>query len=188
MIKKLRSFTGREKAFTLVELLIVIAIIAILTVAFLPNVLKAPAKARDATRLKQVNDIVSAIEVYATEKGEPPDSAAASPFCFTQAMADIIGINLPKDSKGSGSCDPDDANKNLFYYRYNEAVDPKFYIIAAKLESNSQANTGATKTLNAGGGAGGFNGVASLTDAKAFKGSVPAADQTDFYYISVGPQ
>ena len=37
-----------RKAFTLIELLIVIAIIAILTVAFLPGALKAPTKARDA--------------------------------------------------------------------------------------------------------------------------------------------
>lgn len=51
-----------QKAFTLIELLIVIAIIAILTVAFLPTLRGGQAGARNAARKSAVNDIVVAIE------------------------------------------------------------------------------------------------------------------------------
>lgn len=51
-----------KKAFTLIELLIVIAIIGILAVAFLPSLLGGPAKARDAQRmtdLKKLSDFLT---------------------------------------------------------------------------------------------------------------------------------
>lgn len=50
------SFSNK-KGFTLIELLIVIAIIGILAVAFLPSLLNAPAKGRDAQRLATVQKI-----------------------------------------------------------------------------------------------------------------------------------
>lgn len=46
-----------KKGFTLIELLIVIAIIAVLAVAFLPQVLGAPSKGRDAQRLAQMQKL-----------------------------------------------------------------------------------------------------------------------------------
>jgi len=52
----------KVKAFTLIELLIVIAIIAILTVAFLPTLRGGQIGARNAARKAAVNDIVLAIE------------------------------------------------------------------------------------------------------------------------------
>lgn len=51
----MKSFN--KKGFTLIELLIVIAIIGILAVAFLPSLLNAPAKGRDAQRLATVQKI-----------------------------------------------------------------------------------------------------------------------------------
>ena len=55
----------RKKAFTLVEMLIVIVIIGILAAALIPRLLGAQAKARDTARVAQVKDISTAIEMYA---------------------------------------------------------------------------------------------------------------------------
>ena len=46
-----------KKAFTLIEILIVIAIIGILSTAFLPSILGAPSKGRDAARIETINKV-----------------------------------------------------------------------------------------------------------------------------------
>lgn len=63
-----------RKAFTLIELLIVIAIIALLTVAFLPQIRGAQGKARDAGRRTGLDNITAAIESF----GRVPATAAAA--------------------------------------------------------------------------------------------------------------
>lgn len=57
-MKKTMSRLG----FTLIELLIVITIIGILAVVFLPTVLNAPAKSRDAARQVDVGKMIEVIE------------------------------------------------------------------------------------------------------------------------------
>lgn len=57
-MKNRKSILG----FTLIELLIVVTIIGILAVVFLPTILGAPEKARDATRKADLANTVQAIE------------------------------------------------------------------------------------------------------------------------------
>ena len=58
-----------KKGFTLIELLIVIAIIGILAVAFLPNLMGAPSKARDTQRIDAVREIVGYLSEYSLTSG-----------------------------------------------------------------------------------------------------------------------
>lgn len=66
-----------KKGFTLIELLIVISIIGILAVALLPQILSAPASARDTAKQAALNQIAVALEQYNAAAGKYPDAATA---------------------------------------------------------------------------------------------------------------
>jgi len=61
-----------KSGFTLIELLIVVSIIALLSVALLPNIGGAMAKARDASRKNDIASIVKTIEEYNMNNGSYP--------------------------------------------------------------------------------------------------------------------
>lgn len=61
-----------KKGFTLIEILIVIAIIGILAVAFVPSILGAPAKGRDAQRIEMLSKISDFLALKYAEGGALP--------------------------------------------------------------------------------------------------------------------
>ena len=87
-ISSIRGLLKKAKGFTLIELLIVIAIIAILTVAFLPQLTGAQAKARDTARIATIRSIATAIATI----GTPPIANPVAGGCldFTALPATTI--------------------------------------------------------------------------------------------------
>lgn len=73
-----------EKAFTLVELLIVVAIIGILAASVIVNLSLARTRARDARRKADLKSVQTALEIYAEEKGSYPSTLGMA-SCFQQA-------------------------------------------------------------------------------------------------------
>lgn len=73
MLKQLRKQTG----FTIIELLIVIAIIGILATLVLTNFQGAQAKGRDTVRKNDVNSIYQKLEEFYNENGGYPDGDLA---------------------------------------------------------------------------------------------------------------
>lgn len=104
-----------KKAFTLIELLIVIAIIGILAVAFLPSLLGAPAKGRDAQRLAAVQKIqsflVSESLVGGIASGVTTGCINSADAASTSAtkIGGLINLNIA-DFGGTFPKDPQSAN------------------------------------------------------------------------------
>ena len=61
-----------KKAFTLVEMLIVVIIIGILIAALLPKITWAQAKSRDTARKAAITQIAPALQMYYDDNGEYP--------------------------------------------------------------------------------------------------------------------
>lgn len=77
-----------EKAFTLVELLIVIGIIGVLSVTVLVNLNpgEAQKKSRDAQRIKDLGDLYNAIELYVADTGNTFTGALAGTPRFSNGL------------------------------------------------------------------------------------------------------
>ena len=65
---------GNDKGFSLIELIIVVAIMAILIMVVAPQYLKYVERSRNATDMQNARAVVTAIETYATDpdSGFPP--------------------------------------------------------------------------------------------------------------------
>ena len=68
-----------NKGFSLVELIVVIAIMAILVGALAPQFIKYVEQSRQSTDMQNVNEMKSAIEIYAADK----DSASSMSILVT---------------------------------------------------------------------------------------------------------
>jgi prepilin-type N-terminal cleavage/methylation domain-containing protein len=71
MLKQIK----RESGFTIIELLIVIAIIGILATLVLTNFQGAQAKGRDTVRTSDINSVYQKLEEFYNENGGYPDGA-----------------------------------------------------------------------------------------------------------------
>lgn len=63
---------SRRKAFTLIELLIVVAIIAILALIAVPNFLEAQTRSKISRVKSDMRSLATAIEAYIVDHNEPP--------------------------------------------------------------------------------------------------------------------
>ena len=71
-----RERDGKSKSFTLIELLIVVAIIGILAALIIVSVTTAAAKARDVKRQEDLRNIQKALEMYYTANGSYPSNGS----------------------------------------------------------------------------------------------------------------
>lgn len=118
--------------FTLIELMVVISIISLLSSIVLKSLNSAKAKARDALRIRNIEEMHVAIELYLTQNGFPPDPNPGS-YVYDwdtfgwPALATMLNPyikSLPKDPCGE-KCPGASANNIFYAYEYEP---PSFLI------------------------------------------------------------
>ena len=116
-----------SKGFTLVELLVVIAIIGVLSSLVLLQLGTARAKARDAKRISDINQLRVAIELYLD------DNSGVYPTTLTVGSG---GTLTPYMSSPTIPTDP--VTGNRYFYSYNPATTPIRFHLWSELERPNQ--------------------------------------------------
>lgn len=125
----MKKFVHFRRAFTLIELMVVIAIIGILATLITVNLQGAQAKSRDTKRKSDVSMIMSAIVMYGTDHGgvlPATDYSIETSSAGGGTLDSTVGPNggryieqMPIDPKCHGDkCDSAPASSNTGYRYY----------------------------------------------------------------------
>lgn len=120
-----------KRGFSLIEILVVIAIIAILTTLLLPNYIESRQRAKDIQRKSDLKQLQTALELYKQNQNPQvyPDTIPNLP-CTAWSLSGVIYMNkVPKEP--SSNC-----SSPLKYY-YSTNGDNTTYTLAACLENIS---------------------------------------------------
>ena len=134
-----------SEGFTLIEILIVIAIIGVLAVAFLPSVLNAPAKARDAQRIEDVGKLNNFFALqYAVSGSAAGGVSLLEPGKEGVGAIDLLESNL-SDFSGTFPVDPGNGSESYYWYLNMKDVglgslSPYAFVIMATVEDTENGN------------------------------------------------
>ena len=122
----------KSRGFTLIEILIVIAMIAILTTIIIAYLSAAKTRGRDAKRIADIKQMEQLLEVYFSSCYAYPNSLSQ---LTTDCSGNTIIVAVPKDPKGT----------QYSYYVTNNS--PVHYHVCATLEL-SASGTGKSGQSN----------------------------------------
>ncbi len=137
----------KNKGFTLLEILIVIAIMSLLFMAIVIRIGGAKAKSRDAQRVTDMNNIATALALYNNEHHQHPiyDGTNGYPNGITITGSDLFSNDLmtaglinqvpidPLNQDAAADCNPRGGH---YYYYYS---DGSTYILEYCLETRNIA-------------------------------------------------
>lgn len=152
----------RQKGFTLIELVVVVAIIALLAAMVIIGLSRQQAKTRDAKRISDLSTIHTALESYIVDNLDPPLTTAATypnqddaNYDYSSQTAGSVVtdpefmtflssggyLDAPKDpiNNNPGALWPTFSTGYSYLYHYGARIIDGvwFYVIGAKLEVDS---------------------------------------------------
>jgi type II secretion system protein G len=110
--------TSLAKGFTLIELVVVVAILAILAGVIVPRVSGNMAYSRDTRRLADVRRVRQAIEQYHADKGEYPAPRTNAAFGGWDVSHDEGFIDVLQEAGYLDEAAVDPVNDVTYHYRY----------------------------------------------------------------------
>ena len=132
-----------RKGFTLIEMLIVIAVIAILSSAVLVGLGPVQRGARDSRRIADLRQVQNGLELYFSKCGYyPRSSAAATCAGFGSAAADWAALTAAITGSNIGvNKIPNDPSSGKTYFYGANAVGSSYVIVATLEDANNSALT-----------------------------------------------
>lgn len=124
-----KTIKKSQQGFTIIELLIVIAIIAILAGLVLNNFQGAQAKARDTGRVTDINNTHSKLEEYYNEKSAYPGDLAPGNFpgidagSLQDADGDPPAVTIVADQAAATAATPPDNENEYQYFAWPTGCD-----------------------------------------------------------------
>ena len=132
---------NKNKGFTLIEMLVVIAVIGLLAALILVGLSSFRVRGRDTRRVADVKEVQNGLELYYTKNGHYPIVSEAFPkdrwSDLTSKLTDPnegLGINQIPQDPNYNSNDPNSPS-----YDYVSDADGQHYVIAVRLEDQKSA-------------------------------------------------
>lgn len=128
--------THNKKGFTIVELLVVVAIIALLASMVIISVQHSKAKSRDAKRVTDINTLVTALAFYNNNFGSYPVEAGGYYIINREDPGAVLYDELVTSTGLLKALLTDPVNTGDYQYYY-ESSDGTDYYLQYYLETNT---------------------------------------------------